>query len=444
MFTKGQAILRDLGNGLVMRRSTPEDADALAEFNGAVHGDNEADKQRVAAWTRDLLTRPHPTLSPGDFTIVEETTSGRVVSSLNLIPQTWTYEGIEFGVGQPELVGTLPEFRNRGLVRAQFEEIHKWSAELGDRVQAITGIPYYYRQFGYEMALDLAGRRFGYEANVPKLKDAEQEPYRIRPANEADLSFVAEVYEYATRRHAIACARTPEIFKYELDGQSENNSDHHMMLIIEDKAGDLLGYFQHANWLGETGLTALWYELRRGASWLEVTPGVVRYLWNKGKEYAQRDGRDCTSFGFTLGAQHPAYQALGNRLPTVRDPYAWYLRVADLPGFLNHIKPALEKRLADSIASGHSREIKISFYRDGLRMVIEKGRLTTIERWKPAPEDEGVIAFPDLTFLQVLFGYRSYDELQYTFADCWCDSEEVRALVNILFPRKLSDVFPIA
>ena len=59
MFTKGQAILRDLGNGLVMRRSTPEDADALAEFNGAVHGDNEADKQRVAAWTRDLLTRPH-------------------------------------------------------------------------------------------------------------------------------------------------------------------------------------------------------------------------------------------------------------------------------------------------------------------------------------------------------------------------------------------------
>ena len=136
MFTKGQAILRDLGNGLVMRRSTPEDADALAEFNGTVHGDNEADKQRVAAWTRDLLTRPHPTLSPGDFTIVEETTSGRVVSSLNLIPQTWTYEGIEFGVGRPELVGTLPEFRNRGLVRAQFEEIHKWSAERGDRVHS--------------------------------------------------------------------------------------------------------------------------------------------------------------------------------------------------------------------------------------------------------------------------------------------------------------------
>ena len=120
-------------------------------------------QQRVAAWTHDLLTRPHPTLRPDDFTIVEETATGRIVSSLNLIPQTWSYEGIEFGVGRPELVGTLPEFRNRGLVRLQFEEIHKWSAERGDMVQAITGIPYYYRLFGYEMALDLAGRRFGYE-----------------------------------------------------------------------------------------------------------------------------------------------------------------------------------------------------------------------------------------------------------------------------------------
>ena len=444
MFTKEQTILRDLGNGLVMRRSTSEDADALAEFNGIIHGENELDRQRVAAWTHDLLARPHPTLSPDDFTIVEETASGRIISSMNLIPQTWTYEGIEFGVGRPELVGTLPEFRNRGLVRTQFEEIHKWSAERGDMVQGITGIPYYYRLFGYEMALDLAGRRFGYEPNVPKLKDGEEEPYLIRLATEADLTFIAQVYEYAIRRHAIACLRTLEIFQYELNGQSENNSDHYEMYVIEDRSGELVGYFQHPNCLGVTGVSALWYELKPGVSWLAVTPSVVRHLWNKGQEYARRAGKTCTSFGFMLGAQHPVYDALGNNLPNCHKPYAWYLRVPDLPGFLNHIRPALEKRLAESIAVGHSREIKISFYRDGLRLVIEKGRLTTIERWKPTPQDGGVIAFPDLTFLQILFGYRSYDELHQSFADCWCDNEEVRALINILFPKKLSDVFPIA
>ncbi|MEO8357306.1 MAG: GNAT family N-acetyltransferase [Chloroflexota bacterium] len=453
MFTKQQTTLRDLGNGLVMRHSTPEDADALAQFNGNIHGDDDLDKQRVAAWTRDLLSRPHPTLTPNDFTIVEETATGRIVSSMNLIPQTWTYDGIEFGVGRPELVGTLPEFRNRGLVRAQFEEVHKWSAERGHMVQAITGIPYYYRLFGYEMTLDLAGRRFGHEANVPKMtpapagsagEDGEVEPYRMRPATQEDLSFVAEVYEHAIQRSAIACKRTPEILRYELDGQSEDSSDHYQMYMIEDRSGERVGYFQHPNSLGQTGLSALWYELRSGVSWLAVTPSVVRHLWNKGQEYAKRDGKTCTSFGFMLGAQHPVYEALGKNLPSRHDPYAWYLRVSDLPGFLNHIKPALEKRLAESIAAGHSRQIKISFYRDGLRLVIENGRVITIERWRPTPEDGGEVAFPDLTFLQVLFGYRSFNELEYTFADCWCDSEEVRALINIMFPRKLSDVFPIA
>jgi hypothetical protein len=135
---------------------------------------------------------------------------------------------------------------------------------------------------------------------------------------------------------------------------------------------------------------------------------------------------------------------MGNNLPNFHQPYAWYLREPDLPGFLNYIRPALEKRLDKSIAAGHSQEIKISFYRDGLRIVIEHGRLMVIEQWKPAPDDEGHIAFPDRTFLQVLFGYRSYEELNQSFADCWCDSEEVRALINILFPKKISNVLPVA
>ena len=444
MLTQQKIILRDLGDGLVLRRSTPADADALSEFNGRIHGEDDQDSQRVAAWTRDLLTRPHPTLNPDDFTVVEETATGRIVSSMNLIPQIWSYEGIEFGVGRPELVGTDPEFRNRGLVRLQFEEVHKWSAERGHRVQAITGIPYYYRQFGYEMALDLAGRRFGSEANVPKLKDSEEEPYRIRLATETDLPFIAGLYGEAIQRHVVACVRTPEIFRYELDGQSEKNPDRYLMHVIEDPSGQPLGYFQHPAFLGKTGVSALWYELKPGVSWLAVTPTVVRHLWKAGQEYAKRDGKNCTTFGFMLGLQHPVYEALGKNLPSIHQPYAWYLRVPNLAGFLNHIKPALEQRIANSIAVGHSREIKISFYRDGLRLVLEKGRLATIEPWKPSPEDDGVIAFPGRTFLQLLFGYRSYEELKHSFADCWSDSEEVHALIDILFPKRLSDVFPVA
>jgi hypothetical protein len=369
-----------------MRRSTPQDADALSAFNGMIHGEDEADSKRLIAWTRDLLTRSHPTFHADDFIIVEESASGRIVSSMNLIPQTWSYEGIEFGVGRPELVGTLPEHRGKGLIRAQFDEIHKWCVERELIVQAITGIPYFYRQFGYEMAIDFVGRRFGYETQVPKLKEGEKEKYVIRPAVEADVPFIASVYDHAIQRHTVRCERTLGIFQYELLEQSPEAIHYFNTHVIEDMSGEAVGYVQHSDYLGGTNMTAIWYELKQGISWLDVTPSVIRYLWNTGKEYGKRDSGECTSFGFMGGAHHPVYQALGRDLPTVHEPYAYQMRVPDLVGFLNHIKPALEQRLAESIAVGHSREIKVSFYRDGLRIVIEKGKLS-IEKWMPTPED---------------------------------------------------------
>ena len=104
----------NLGDGLVLRRSTVQDAAALADFNARIQSDEGPDKpdERVGVWAYDLLTKPHPTFKPSDFTIVEEVTSGKIVSSMNLIPQTWTYAGIPFNVGRPELVGTLPEYRD--------------------------------------------------------------------------------------------------------------------------------------------------------------------------------------------------------------------------------------------------------------------------------------------------------------------------------------------
>jgi hypothetical protein len=101
----------------------------------------------------------HPTTSASDFTVVvDENADGKIASTMNLISQTWVYDGpsggIPFALGRPELVATDEAYRRRGLVRMQFEAIHAKSAARGEMVQAITGIPWYYRQFGYEMCVD--------------------------------------------------------------------------------------------------------------------------------------------------------------------------------------------------------------------------------------------------------------------------------------------------
>lgn len=439
-------MVKDIGAGLILRRSSVADAEALAEFCGKLHS-NDPDRtdERIAAWTRDLLTRPHPTFHPDDFTIVEEAATGRIVSTLNLISQTWSYEGIEFGVGRPELVGTLPEFRDRGLIRLQFEEIHEWSAERGEMVQAITGIPFYYRQFGYEMAMDLDGSCTGFEINLPKLKEGQSEPYTFRLAAESDLPFIEEVYNHAVKRSLIHCVRDTKLWRYLLNGRDAGKIYSLQIYIIQSLDGQAVGVLMYPPYAGEYGQAARFYELKPGVSWLDVTPSVMRHLWQTGTERLKRDGRTCTAFTFEVNPGHPLYDSFRERLPRLREPYAWYVRVSDLAAFIRHIAPALEKRLAESNAIGYSGEQRLSLYREGLLIKFERGRLAAVEPWKPGPRPgEGDAAFPGLTFLQLLFGYRSLGELKKSFADCWWESNETRALLNVLFPKKPSDIWPVS
>src|SRR5687768_8052621 len=153
---------RDL-SGLTLRSMRPADAGELSAFLTRVMDRNGEPDPVAGAWARELLRgeQSHPTSRPDDGTVVVDDASGRIVSCCFLIRQTWTYAGIPFGVGRPELIATEPAFRGRGLVRAQLAEIHNRSGAFGHRMQAITGIPYFYRQFGYEPALITAGGRRG-------------------------------------------------------------------------------------------------------------------------------------------------------------------------------------------------------------------------------------------------------------------------------------------
>lgn len=442
-------LIKELGDGLVLRHATPDDAEALAEFNAKIHSDDGPDQpvEVVAVWTRDLLEQPHPTFKPGDFTIVEDISKGKIVSSLNLISQTWSYCGIKFGVGRSELVGTDPDYRGRGLIRIQYEVIHGWSLARGEMVQAITGIPYFYRQFGYEMAMNLGGGRVGYFPDIPKLKQDEAEPFLIQPADEADLSYIAMLYNQSAQRGLVHCVRDEALWLYELDGKSFKNIDRFELRIIETPSGEKVGYLAHPHTNRNHGkmLPVTAYEVNRGISWSAVTPSVIRYLKETGEIYAKRDENDgFGSFGFWLGSQHPVYEVIGELLPKIRKPYAWYLRVPNLVGFLQHITPILEKRLGDSPFTAYSGELKLTQYRSGLMFSFKEGKLK-VELWQPSPDGHsGEAAFPDLTFLQLLFGYRSVKELDFAYADCWCKNDEISGLLNALFPKQPSNVWPIS
>ncbi len=436
----------DMGEGLVMRRAVAADADALGAFNARVHENADGAMDEIAAVeTRDMLRGDHPAMTPDDFLIVAERETGAIVSSLCLISQRWAYDGIPFGVGRIEFVGTLPEYRRRGLVRRLFAAIHAESAARGEQVQAITGIPWYYRQFGYAMALELDASRFIARMDIPPLADGEAEPYRIRPATDADLPFIAACMAIGDRRSRVVCLRDDAQWRYELHGRSDRNGQKQSLQIIETPEGTAVGFFSYFTNLWQNCAYIRAFELTPGVSWLPVAPVVLRFMEGAGAAIAAWSVGSFRAVAFDCGTEHPMYALIASKLRgTDRPPYAWYLRIADLPTFVRTIAPALEGRIARSILVGHTGTIDLNFYRTGLRLTFAEGRLIDASTWQPTTAARGDAAFPDLTFLQLLFGYTSLDDLDRAFPDCMIRSDAARALLTILFPPAPSAVWPIA
>ena len=113
-------------------------------------------------------------------------------------------------MGQPEIVATHPDYRNKGLIRALFEMVHARSEARGDMVQAITGIPHFYRQFGYEYVLDLDGRRVVYTSQIPEAKEGEV-TYNLRSATAEDVATIQHIYSYR-RKIGVITSNVPDSY----------------------------------------------------------------------------------------------------------------------------------------------------------------------------------------------------------------------------------------
>lgn len=434
---------RRLGDGLVLRWGRSGDVEAISEFNGRIHSSTNEPDVYVSNWTRDLMSGHHPTTQAHDFLVViDEKRNGKVVSSLNLISQTWSYGGIPFQVGRPEAVGTDPDYRRRGLVRTEFEVIHALSASRGEMVQAITGIPYYYRQFGYGMSLDLSGaRRLEFHA-VPKLENNTQESFRLRHATFEDIPDLAELYAIHCSSSLVSRIRDNSEWRFELSMTEEKSLSHHKFYIVETLDGTVAGYAEAIPGPEQANMPFSIRELaaRPGFSLRAVSLFVARAFKAIAEEMNRKRQEPMISLSFNFGESHPSYQALGNVFGRTVPPYAFYVRVPDLPGFLMHIRSVLEKRLVGSVMENHSGALRLNFYAYQLSLNFEQGRLKEVVPFKASSYQEGDALFPDTTFLDLLFGRRSLEELRYIYPDCYPSNNGSAVLLDILFPRKPSCV----
>jgi hypothetical protein len=437
---------RELDNGLVLRWTTPEDVERVVALYAQVfrRSAEAPPNPHMPLWTRDMFSGRHPHIGPRDFAVVEQVESGTLVASTCLLRYPCAYEGIPFGFGRPEVVATLPEFRRQGLIRAIFDLIHVKSAAKGDLVQGITGIPYYYRQFDYEYAATLDDFLTVYFPAIPQLKQDATEPYSLREATLDDIPLLSQLWERETGKTGLWTTISADYWRWAMAGGHGEAMERWLTYMIADEAGRAVGglLLFPGRWGVEVQVNGLLIE--EGTPLTQVAPSVLR-----GVQALAETTRPIRPDTPPPGAIRLRWTALGLRgalgdIPFVNvpHPYAWYLRVADLPGFLRHVRPVLERRLAESAQAGYSGELTLDFYRGGLRLGIENGKIAAVEDWQRPLWGEAKAAFPPLVFLQALFGYRSLQELRAIYPDVWAEGD-AKALLEALFPKRPSLLMPL-
>ena len=156
-----------------------------------------------------------------------------------------------------------------------------------------------------------------------------------------------------------------------------------------------------------------------------------------------REGDESVAVGFDWGFDHPMVELESLTMQGTVRPFSWLIRIPDLVKFLDHIRPVLNERLAQSHFHRYDGELAITFYRSGVKFTFAQGKVKEIADFLPPSFREAGAGFPDLTFYFLLLGSRTFEELEFACPDCYVRKQIDRALLNALFPKIPSSIWPL-
>ncbi len=394
---------------MIKHLETEKDIEQHLKLMRAVFGE----KSRV-----DLLVKKwvdhHPTMTLEDFFAVKH--KGRIVAGANLIPLEWCLSGTPLKVAELGCVATLPEYRRRGLQGRLMEEYHKRVLKKGYDLSAIEGIPFYYRQFGYEYALPLDEET---RLAISKIPDYKID-HVIRPFRNTDIPAAMRLLATSQQKYYVHTVRSKDIWK--MFQRTRMVAEYEFEAYVVEEKEKPIAYFR-------TSVNSENRELflREITDVDQCTAqSILRFLKDMGKQ------RELETLAATIGYHEPFTEHLISAGGESAPPYAWQIRVTDYMSLFQKLKPLLEKRLAMSTYRHLTEKLNFNFYRYIVQVTLENGTIKNIECLKNC--EDRTIRFNPFVFTQLLLGYRSREELQKNYPD-FIVRPSHRHLIDILFPK---------
>jgi len=423
MLTTIHTSSRPLGNGLVLKSITDErDIERIGAFDVQIFGHG------VAGFSPALI-RHHPSTRPEYWLHVEDEATDQIVASLTLIPWEWRYEDVVLKAGEVGIVGTAAEYRNKGLIRALMARHRELLREGEFDLSHIQGIPYFYRQFGYEYAIPLETHWNVELRHITEQSSEQAALYHFRQATMQDIPAMMHLYADAANRLDISAVRSEAMWQYLLSYSVPTDTGAETWLVLDGDEqpiayfripflgfGDGLIVSESSNMERECGEAVLSF-LKQEA--LKRSKPYIRLNLNDSSDLVQ------AAKGFNV-----RYEGT----------YRWQIHLVDVARLLRKLTPVLERRIAGSIFAGLTRTITLNLYREAFELCFEKGKLRSVTAI--GFSDKGEIKMPPLLFAPLLLGSRSRAELSEMYPDIGIGGP-FAPLVDVLFPRLDAFIYTI-
>lgn len=364
----------------------------------------------------------YPDMSLDHVMAVER--GGETVAALILIPQTWEVDGLPLRVAEMGCVATHPDHRRRGLQRILNDGFDAYARDNGFDLCALAGIPYFYRQFGYEYAVDL-DHSTGIDAEMIPEHASSLE---ARPFRETDIDAASRMLQEAQSRYHVRCPRTRGVWLMQHRTGHYNGEPFESTALIEE--GEVKAYLRYGVKQGD----AAFILIEAGMKSPQHAKQVLSYV----KEACKRHGLSKVVSKQFYGDE-PTRTLIGLGGECVR-PYAWQVKALSIPMLLSKLTPLLESRLRDSGYGDLTEALNLNFRKFNVRVIVEHGKAVGVEQ--NGETRDRTIGLNPYVFPQLLLGHRSLGELMDAYPDVKVRDSH-RALMEALFPKKPGYVFHV-
>ena len=388
-----------------------EDYEALYKVMDAVFGDED-----VRGITRRFVEH-HPEMNKEHFFVVKH--GNRAVAGLLLVPQVWRLGEIELKVAEMGCVGTDPEHRRKGVQWILNNEFDKYARENGFDLCALAGIPYFYRQFGYQYAVELD---YSTELKVEDLPEMDT-GIMVEKFEETHIDKADEILRKTQERYLVRSVRTKGIWRMQLTTGTYGGELYEANVFT--RGGEIAGYFRYVVDDEKKTINIRELGISENVSVEEIAATIRKQASEKG----------LTELKTGLSHLDEFSRYLISRGAKTNRPYAWQVKIIDLPGFISKIKPVLEQRIENSEYTGLSKDITINFWKYAVKMKIEEGKIVSIER--AFGEKDRTIGFNPYAFMKLALGYKSRMELEKMYPDFRVRGN-LEGLIDVMFPKQSS------